>query len=54
MQDCLVRINVMPLGSAALAGTPHPIDRKYTAELLGFEKVSANSVDSRIRPGFHY
>ena len=46
MQDCLVRINVMPLGSAALAGTPHPIDRKYTAELLGFEKVSANSVDS--------
>ena len=46
LQDCLVRINVMPLGSAALAGTPHPLDRKYTAELLGFEKVSANSVDS--------
>jgi argininosuccinate lyase len=46
LQDCLVRINVMPLGSAALAGTPHPIDRKYTAELLGFEKVTANSVDS--------
>jgi argininosuccinate lyase len=46
LQDCLVRINVMPLGSAALAGTPHPIDREYTAELLGFEKVSANSVDS--------
>jgi argininosuccinate lyase len=46
LQDSLVRINVMPLGSAALAGTPHPIDRKYTAELLGFEKVSANSVDS--------
>jgi argininosuccinate lyase len=46
LQDGLVRINVMPLGSAALAGTPHPIDRKYTAELLGFEKVSANSVDS--------
>jgi argininosuccinate lyase len=46
LQDCLVRINIMPLGSAALAGTPHPIDRQYTAELLGFEKVSANSVDS--------
>jgi len=46
LQDCLTRINVMPLGSAALAGTPHPIDRQYTAELLGFKKVSANSVDS--------
>ena len=46
LQDCLVRINVMPLGSAALAGTPHPIDRKFTAELLGFKNVSANSVDS--------
>lgn len=46
LQDCLARINVMPLGSAALAGTPHPIDRKYTAELLGFKKVSANSMDS--------
>jgi argininosuccinate lyase len=46
LEDCLARINVMPLGSAALAGTPHPIDRKYTAELLGFEIVSANSVDS--------
>ena len=46
LEDCLVRINVMPLGSAALAGTPHPIDRQYTAELLEFPKVSANSVDS--------
>jgi argininosuccinate lyase len=46
MRDCLGRINVMPLGSAALAGTPHPIDRAYTAELLGFPKVSANSIDS--------
>ncbi len=46
LQECLARINVMPLGSAALAGTPHPIDRKYTAELLGFKKVSANSMDS--------
>jgi argininosuccinate lyase len=46
LEDCLARINVMPLGSAALAGTPHPIDRHYTAGLLGFPKVSANSVDS--------
>jgi argininosuccinate lyase len=46
LQDGLTRINVMPLGSAALAGTSHPIDRIYTAGLLGFEKISANSVDS--------
>ncbi|MGD8667569.1 MAG: argininosuccinate lyase [Desulfobacterales bacterium] len=46
LQDGLARINVMPLGSAALAGTPHPIDRKYTADLLGFKKVSANSMDA--------
>jgi argininosuccinate lyase len=46
LQDGLTRINVLPLGSAALAGTPHPIDRNYTAGLLGFETVSANSVDS--------
>ena len=44
--DCLKRINVMPLGSAALAGTTYPIDREYTAELLGFPKVSANSIDA--------
>ena len=46
LENCLARINVMPLGSAALAGTPHPLDRQYTADLLGFAKVSANSVDS--------
>ena len=44
-QDCLGRINVMPLGCAALAGTGYPIDRKYTAELLRFDAVSANSFD---------
>jgi argininosuccinate lyase len=44
--DCLKRINVMPLGSAALAGTPHPIDRQYVAELLNFPHISANSMDS--------
>ncbi len=45
-EDGLKRINVMPLGSAALAGTTYPIDRAYTAELLDFPKVSANSMDS--------
>ncbi len=46
LEDALARINVMPLGSAALAGTPYPIDRKYTAELLGFAKVCTNSLDA--------
>jgi len=44
--DCLKRINVMPLGSAAMAGTTYPIDREYTAKLLDFPKVSANSIDA--------
>lgn len=45
-QDCLKRINVMPLGAAALAGTSYPIDRFMTAELLGFSRPSNNSLDS--------
>jgi len=40
------RVNVMPLGSAALAGTTYPIDMSYTAELLGFPEVTANSLDA--------
>ena len=44
--DCRRRVNVMPLGAAALAGTPYPIDRFYTAELLGFERPAANSLDA--------
>ncbi|RDE18189.1 argininosuccinate lyase [Motiliproteus coralliicola] len=44
--DCLKRVNIMPLGAAALAGTTYPIDRAYTAELLGFERPSENSLDS--------
>jgi len=45
-EDGLRRIDVMPLGTAALAGTTYPIDRGYTAELLGFSEVSANSIDT--------
>lgn len=44
--DCLKRIEVMPLGSAALAGTGLPIDRQFVARELGFAAVSANSMDS--------
>ena len=43
--DCRKRVNRMPLGSAALAGTTYPIDRQLTCELLGFEAVSGNSLD---------
>ncbi|NPA71352.1 MAG: argininosuccinate lyase [Gammaproteobacteria bacterium] len=45
LQDCRKRVNTSPLGSAALAGTTYPIDRAYTAELLGFERISENSLD---------
>jgi argininosuccinate lyase len=44
--DCLTRVNVMPLGAAALAGTSFPIDRHYTAELLGFDTPAENSLDA--------
>jgi len=46
LQDCHRRTNVMPLGAAALAGTTYPIDRAYTAELLGFAAVAENSLDA--------
>ncbi len=46
LQDCCKRVNIMPLGAAALAGTSYPIDRHITAELLGFSRPSANSLDS--------
>ncbi|HDD43815.1 MAG TPA: argininosuccinate lyase [Candidatus Desulfofervidus auxilii] len=45
-KDCYRRVDVMPLGSAALAGTSFPIDRNYVAELLGFSQVSQNSMDA--------
>ena len=44
--DSRVRINISPLGSAALAGTTYPIDREQTAKTLGFDKPSENSQDS--------
>jgi len=44
--DCGRRLNVMPLGAAALAGTSYPIDRQYTAQLLGFAAATENSLDS--------
>lgn len=43
--DARKRINVMPLGSAALAGTTYPIDREFTARELGFEGICENSLD---------
>ncbi len=43
--DCRKRVNVCPLGGAAVAGTSLPIDRQMTAKLLGFESVAANSID---------
>jgi len=46
LQDCRKRINSCPLGAAALAGTGLPIDREQVAELLGFDSVTANSMDS--------
>ena len=44
--DCRKRINIMPLGAAALAGTTYPIDRHYTAELLQFSAPAGNSLDA--------
>ena len=44
--DCRKRINIMPLGAAAMAGTGLPINREMVADLLGFEKVTANSMDT--------
>lgn len=44
--DCLERVNVMPLGAGAGAGTTFPIDREFVAKLLGFSKVTQNSIDT--------
>ena len=44
--DCRKRVNIMPLGAAALAGTSFPIDRAYTARLLDFDSAASNSLDA--------
>ena len=46
LSDIRKRMNYCPLGSGALAGTTYPLDREYTAELLGFEGPALNSMDS--------
>lgn len=46
IQDAQKRLNVMPLGSGALAGTNYPVDRQFTAGLLGFPQVTTNSLDA--------
>lgn len=46
LQDCRKRVNIMPLGSAALAGTTYPIDRSITCALLGFDAPTENSLDA--------
>ncbi len=46
MKDIYRRMNLCPLGSGALAGTTYPLDREYTAELLGFDGPTLNSMDS--------
>ncbi len=45
LSDCRRRMNVNPLGSGAMGGTTYPIDRELTAELLGFDGITANSID---------
>ena len=46
MKDIRKRMNYCPLGAGALAGTTYPLDREYTAELLGFDGPTLNSMDS--------
>jgi len=46
LADCRRRLNESPIGSAALAGTPYPIDRFHTASALGFDRPTPNSLDS--------
>lgn len=45
-RECRERVNVLPLGAAALAGAPYPLDRAYVARELGFEAIATNSMDA--------
>lgn len=45
-KDTFKRINILPLGASAIAGTTFPIDRVYVAKLLGFDDISKNSIDA--------
>ncbi len=45
LADCRKRLNIMPLGSGALAGTTYPLDRDFVAKKLGFDGVTQNSLD---------
>jgi argininosuccinate lyase len=44
--DCRSRVDLMPLGSGALAGVPYPVDREFVARLLGFHRLAENSIDA--------
>src|SRR4030066_482836 len=46
LDDCYKRVNVMPLGSGALAGSPYPLNREFVAKELGFTGVTDNSLDA--------
>jgi len=46
LDDCYRRMDVMPLGSGALAGTTYPLDRQYVADRLGFSSITENSLDA--------
>ena len=46
LEDCKARLNECPLGAGAFAGTTYPLDREYSAKLLGFDKATENSMDS--------
>lgn len=45
-RECRARVNVLPLGAAALAGAPYPLDRQFVARELGFDAIAANSMDA--------
>ena len=46
LEDCMRRVSVLPLGSGAIAGCPFPVDRVLLQELLGFKRISRNSIDA--------